>query len=451
MGRERQVTAELTRRQREVLRLVARGHTNGEIGEILGISLAGAKWHVAELMGKLNASSREELAERYLDDRQLTARLGRWWGAALGAFHLKFSVAAAAAGFAVVAAAVGTTLGLALMNTGGSAEPVQVGRADLAATPSPTPTAVQLPSAPGAIWTADEALQRASAVGTEVSANWSKFLGYTPDIASMRLASATWNPGISHYDSPDGDHFWERTDGARNAWGFMWTDTRLAAPGGGAQRQVAVTVEVVIEDGKEVLASRLNTVDLATGYSPRMGGNGFFSRAELAELSARLPAGPAVKFGWYNDVVDGGAWLEAFPAGGGYWCVWGRDSVGGGNGQWCKPDQDPRDAPLEANLSTTFSASGEMGDATLFVDAVPEITRLKALPGDGRELEFQTYAPPAPSGIDRRFAWITIGKIAGGYTLIGYDAGGNEVARAGSAAPGPPPPPPPSATRSPSP
>ena len=69
---------------------------------------------------------------------------------------------------------------------------------------------------------------------------------------------------------------------------------------------------------------------------------------------------------------------------------------------------------------------------------------LKVLPGDGRELTFATYAPPPQSGITRRFAWLNIGQVwSEGYTLIGYDAAGNEVGREGREKPGPPPPPPP--------
>ena len=37
-----------TPRQHEVLSLIEKGRTNGEIAEILGISLAGAKWHVSD-------------------------------------------------------------------------------------------------------------------------------------------------------------------------------------------------------------------------------------------------------------------------------------------------------------------------------------------------------------------------------------------------------------------
>ncbi len=54
---------QLSKRQREVMRLVADGHTNSEIAERLGISLDGAKWNVSEILGKLGLSTREEIAE----------------------------------------------------------------------------------------------------------------------------------------------------------------------------------------------------------------------------------------------------------------------------------------------------------------------------------------------------------------------------------------------------
>lgn len=52
----------LTPREWEVLELVRRGCSNREIAEELGISLAGAKFHVSEIISKLNVSSREEAA-----------------------------------------------------------------------------------------------------------------------------------------------------------------------------------------------------------------------------------------------------------------------------------------------------------------------------------------------------------------------------------------------------
>ena len=56
---------DLTHRQREVLDLIVRGKTNGEIAEELGITLDGAKWHVSEILARLGVNSREEAAEWY--------------------------------------------------------------------------------------------------------------------------------------------------------------------------------------------------------------------------------------------------------------------------------------------------------------------------------------------------------------------------------------------------
>lgn len=52
----------LTRREEEVLVMVARGRTNAEIGRALTISLSTVKSHLASLMGKLGARNRVELA-----------------------------------------------------------------------------------------------------------------------------------------------------------------------------------------------------------------------------------------------------------------------------------------------------------------------------------------------------------------------------------------------------
>jgi hypothetical protein len=269
-----------------------------------------------------------------------------------------------------------------------------------------------------------------------------------PTAQQLRLEHASWNPGIDHYDAPDGDDFWERVDGSRSAWGFSWiVDSADVEPTFAGRAKVEI--HVLVEDGSpdgEVLASALSILDLDSGRR-FSGGRGFFSRAQLGEMNAeqqaRSPAAEPIHFGWYNDLAGQGAWLEAYPAGGGYWCVRGRDSVGGGRPDWCAPEDYPGRGMVTVSLSTTFSAAGVMGDVTLFVDAAPGIVSVRALPGDGRELEFKTYAPPPEASINRRFAWITIGEMAGSYTLIGYDALGNQVARAGSDAPGPPPPPPP--------
>ena len=57
---------------------MARGMTNPEIGAELGISLDGAKYHVAELLGRLSLSTRKEIAEhmkRIAQEKPMTAEI----------------------------------------------------------------------------------------------------------------------------------------------------------------------------------------------------------------------------------------------------------------------------------------------------------------------------------------------------------------------------------------
>jgi len=58
--RWKRTALDLTERQEEVLRLIERGLTNGEIAESLGITLDGAKFHVSEILSKLGVSKRED-------------------------------------------------------------------------------------------------------------------------------------------------------------------------------------------------------------------------------------------------------------------------------------------------------------------------------------------------------------------------------------------------------
>ena len=49
-----------TPRQREVLDLIADGKSNQQLADTLGISLDGAKWHMREILSKLDVDTREE-------------------------------------------------------------------------------------------------------------------------------------------------------------------------------------------------------------------------------------------------------------------------------------------------------------------------------------------------------------------------------------------------------
>ncbi len=62
----------LTPREWEVLAFLREGLSNDEIAQRLGISLAGAKYHVSEILGKLGVASREDAARWEPPDRP-------WW------------------------------------------------------------------------------------------------------------------------------------------------------------------------------------------------------------------------------------------------------------------------------------------------------------------------------------------------------------------------------------
>ncbi len=73
----------LTDRQQQVLRMVERGLTNGQIADALGITLDGAKFHVSEILAKLDVSTREEAVEAWRNRRWrnagwLPVPLGKW-------------------------------------------------------------------------------------------------------------------------------------------------------------------------------------------------------------------------------------------------------------------------------------------------------------------------------------------------------------------------------------
>jgi DNA-binding NarL/FixJ family response regulator len=57
----------LTPREREVLRLVAQGQTNGEIAERLVVSAATVKFHVEHIIGKLGVADRTQAAVRAVE------------------------------------------------------------------------------------------------------------------------------------------------------------------------------------------------------------------------------------------------------------------------------------------------------------------------------------------------------------------------------------------------
>lgn len=234
----------------------------------------------------------------------------------------------------------------------------------------------------------------------------------------------------------------------RDVWAFLWTRPDVPTtvqPGGGT---AAVEVEVLVADGAtdpEGLASRVLVIDAATGepFGLRLG-NGFFSRAQheeiLARQTARKPAGPITRIGSFNGDPTSAAYLGAYLSNGVGWCIAGFNSDGlQGGHDWCANESDPRDEPIRTNLAASFKGDGTMTSAALSIETSADIVRVTLFPGDGRELSYETVAPPPQSGVTRRYAWAGPGTVSGDYTVVGYAAAGEEVFRTGQPAPTLPP------------
>ncbi|HEX2587880.1 MAG TPA: response regulator transcription factor, partial [Gaiellales bacterium] len=69
--RKRAESDPLSEREREVLRLLALGHTNQEIAKVLYISVRTAETHRAHIMQKLRLRSRAELVSYALENGML--------------------------------------------------------------------------------------------------------------------------------------------------------------------------------------------------------------------------------------------------------------------------------------------------------------------------------------------------------------------------------------------
>ncbi len=79
----RRPTDELTPREREVLALIRLGLTNEEIASRLDITVAGAKYHVSQILSKLGVATRDEaaatVAEAFQPRRRWWTHWPLWW------------------------------------------------------------------------------------------------------------------------------------------------------------------------------------------------------------------------------------------------------------------------------------------------------------------------------------------------------------------------------------
>jgi DNA-binding CsgD family transcriptional regulator len=144
---------DLTPRQRQVLAMIERGKTNFQIAEALGISLEGAKYHVSEILGKLDVESREAAASYWREYNRPTARLDRMVrGLGILSVARVGVVTAAAGGVAGLAIIVAITSGSG-GNSGAGAAPDSSPTPETS-TPTPigangTPTPTMVTATPG--------------------------------------------------------------------------------------------------------------------------------------------------------------------------------------------------------------------------------------------------------------------------------------------------------------
>jgi len=137
-GSSRPTLDRLTEREQDVARLMARGLTNGEIANELGIGFSTAKTHVSQVIAKLGVATREQAVREW----RARHRFSRWVRGIAGGLSIG---TAAKVGGAVAAAAGAVVIGVAIVASPGSDSAPANSVADSAPAAqgdaAPTPTA----------------------------------------------------------------------------------------------------------------------------------------------------------------------------------------------------------------------------------------------------------------------------------------------------------------------
>jgi DNA-binding CsgD family transcriptional regulator len=94
---------ELTERQQAVIQLMAKGLTNSEIAERIGVTLDGVKWHVREILGKFGVDSREEAVARWRERAKGSRGPRVWAGLLWGSTAARWATGLAVVGGAGIA------------------------------------------------------------------------------------------------------------------------------------------------------------------------------------------------------------------------------------------------------------------------------------------------------------------------------------------------------------
>jgi DNA-binding CsgD family transcriptional regulator len=408
-------STDLTARQRDVLALVLRGHTNGEIGERLGISAAGAKWHVAELLDRYNVATREELIAAVEADRAPRARFRRMAAALAGLLPAKAAAAFAVAGLAAIGSL--TVVFVAIDGRGGPP------------TPPVAPTSVSLPPAVAdARWTPAEAYGHALADAAAMlkgQVDGRRLAAITT--AQLTLAESRWLPQATSYDAPDGDHYWTAAPGEpKDLWLFRWTAGNVVLGDRGIDSVTPVpppttlTLELLLIDGGDGQPF----LSVFTVEGAFRNDTGFRSRSLDAHAHDNDPAGPDVPVATLNN-IPGAETMSVHRTQGGGWCT--STSANRGAVLCVGPVQQPDVPMVYAGPSTTVSADGVKGPRIVTVWASADVAQVRFVFRDGSQLTFATNAAPPALGLDYRFAYVDLGIITQPYGTYGLDANGNQV------------------------
>jgi DNA-binding CsgD family transcriptional regulator len=196
---------QFTPREREVLDELVRGRTNFEIAQRLGISLDGVKWHIREILSKLDVASREEAAGYW------SAQRG-WRRAARGARRgvaVLFGLRTGAAVVSVLGIGVVAVGAWLILGNGSETAAPEPARPDSVAALAATATPGVLPTTPPATpwadgeqipFTCDASYPARRPTLAEIKARsplWVRFTGpdgqLAPGLFGMSLSSVYYN------------------------------------------------------------------------------------------------------------------------------------------------------------------------------------------------------------------------------------------------------------------
>ena len=164
----------LTPAEWRVLEALREGGTNAEIGARLGISADAVKYHVSNMLGKLELRDRRALAAWRPDDRR--GRLPAWFAVPAALAAIARPVAwvgigtAAAAGVTVAVVAAVVAVAVVLVGVPGDGEPSSVALPPLV-TPEATPTPAPTPTVAAAAMSTSTTVPTATTVSTPEPCN----------------------------------------------------------------------------------------------------------------------------------------------------------------------------------------------------------------------------------------------------------------------------------------